>query len=186
MKGQSTCFSGGARGSDSLFGACAEAVGHKVIHYSFKEHKSKLNRSILNKDQLSKADPYLLLANEWLNRKFPTYSEYTNNLLRRNFYQVKESDMIYAITDLDKDGFPKGGTAWAVIMGIIVNVDEIYLFDQTTEKWFRFVDIGQHPRKITWDQVKQPPSPKGAYTGIGTQKLLSSGIKAVKNLYQID
>ena len=38
------CFSGGARGADHAWGLMAEDQGHRVIHFSFKGHKTSISR----------------------------------------------------------------------------------------------------------------------------------------------
>jgi hypothetical protein len=163
------CYSGGAKGADSLFGKLAEKAKHQVIHFRPKDVTEGL---------ATIADAELIKANVFLNRTYPTSRESVNNLLRRNYLQIYDTERIYAVTYLDENKIPKGGTAWAVIMGININVNEIYVFDQSKNTWFiwsgfGFIEI--HTRNI--------PNPSGKYTGIGSRILTDMGETAIKELY---
>ena len=96
------CLSGGAVGADTTFGNCAESVGHTVVHYVFHGMRTKCKNGLIfvEQENLLKADPYLKQANKILKRRFPTSSGYVNNLLRRNYYQVKETKRVYAVSSI--------------------------------------------------------------------------------------
>lgn len=184
------CFSGGATGADTVFGDCAEAAGHKVVHYTFDGHrKIGKNAFKLNMFQLLQADSYLIEANKLLRRKFPTKNPGTDNLLRRNYYQIHDTKRVYAVTDLDETGFPLGGTAWAVIMAMqLDDQPEIFFFSQKQNSWYKFVKITEKGLRknllIIWKKIQKPPRPSDKYTGIGTSKnLTENGIDAIKQLY---
>jgi hypothetical protein len=177
------CRSGGAKGADTLFGDLALAAGHEVIHWSFQGHYSTRpdNTIQLNAFSLSKADIHLIEANKTINRKFPTRSEYVNNLLRRNYYQVLGADRVYASCAFD-DMKPRGGTAWALVMAINLGVPEIYNFDWVSGNWYqwgRYADEG-------WDLIDFSliPRPHGEYAGIGSSELPENGAAAIRSLYE--
>ena len=72
-----------------------------------------------------------------------------------------------------------GGTGYAVMMGINHNRD-IYVFDQTRDKWFRwsytslsFVEMNDVPAIETQD-----------FAGIGTRELQPNGLKAIRDVYE--
>lgn len=173
-------YSGAAKGADSLFTRNAIMAGHQAVNFVF--HKFTKNEcttryphtlKYLSFLELSQADDLLIKVNKnILKRKFPTNSWYVNNLLRRNYYQVKDTKKIYAIIKF-KDGLIDGGTAWAVYMGIMLGVKEIYLFDMKTNKWY-----DQKQVEVV------PPKPEGVYTGIGSRELTDQGIEAINNLYK--
>jgi hypothetical protein len=179
------CFSGGAAGADYLFGECAALCSHKVMHFSFKGHKAKSKTNVypIADEDLLQADKYLLEANKLLKRTFPTDSHYVNNMLRRNFFQIKATEKVYAVTYMDiKTGLPLGGTAWAVLMAAQRGVKEIYLYDQKDYRWWSadgVTDIG-----IDWIYETEVPSPSGYYTGIGSTDLSSDGEEAIVKLYE--
>jgi hypothetical protein len=183
------CFSGGARGADSLFGelaARARPDPHGVVHFSFHGHNSDCPRDtilILQEEELVKADPYLELCAKKLGRPFPTKNEYVNNLLRRNYYQVNQTERVYAVAPLDKHGKIVGGTAWAVQMAIQRGLKDIYLFDCFGDRWYTYDSMAD------WDDFWKPtdflyiPRPHGFYAGIGTRELPDAGISAIEGLY---
>ena len=184
---RNVCFSGGAAGADDLFGGCAGLCGHKVMHFSFEGHKPKSKNDIyvLPKQYLFKADPHLKKANSILKRTFPSGSVYVDNMLRRNFFQIKETKRVYAVTYMDpKTGLPSGGTAWAVVMAAQRGIKEIYLFDQTTQWWWKFSTFnGVFNETIDWKQIDSPPAPSGHYTGIGSRDLTAAGEMAIIELF---
>lgn len=184
-------LSGGADGADTEFGKAATKAKHTVVHWSFDEHKTKLKKNVYDLDQekLLTADPFIIRANASLKRKFPASSEYTNNLLRRNYFQAKWCERLYAVskfggaeTLLNVDG----GTAWAIQMYAdrflydreLFDNCELYMFDQTSSKWFKW--------KRIWQYIEKPPVPYGVYAGIGSRDLTSAGLAAIKSLYSKD
>lgn len=182
--------SGGASGSDTAFGEAAIKSGHQVIHWSFNGHKTKVNHVyMLNEEQLHAADPYITIANKNLLRTFPSKSDYTNNLIRRNYYQVKWSESVYAISNLKNDNSMlkvDGGTAWAVQLYVDrflfaqepLHLCKLYLFDQKSKEWYQWNKI--------WTTIDKPPRPQGIYTGIGSRKLTDAGLAAINSLYSTD
>lgn len=183
------CYSGGARGADSVFSTCAYDAGHEVWHMSFLEHKGEAPEglyNILSESQLLDADPFLKHANERLDRSFPPRNLYTRNLLRRNYYQIKYVDRVYAVAPINEEGHVMGGTAWAVEMAINQKVPEIYIFDLSRHVWtYYHDDFGsgwQDNYKIVG--ALSPPKPHGRYAGIGSRELSSAGREAIRDLYR--
>ena len=182
------CFSGGAAGADSLFGEEAKKAGHEVYHYHFNKNKQGLPHFyVLGEDKLKLADPYLKWANKTLKRgSFPYSNEFTNNMLRRNFYQVNRADSVYAITRLE-NGNVKGGTGWATQMACDRNTYtpiNIYVFDMNTNHWYEW----KKDKYVKWPKRviginSIPPSPTGKYAGIGSRELTEAGEKALRSLY---
>lgn len=175
------CYSGGSKGADKLFGECAEAAGHEVVHGGFGNHFSPCKKETIRQlpyVELVKADPHLKKCNERLQRTFPTRSEYVNNLLRRNYFQIIYSDRIYAATAMNDDYVPFGGTAWAILMGIDRGIKEVYVFDWGKDKWFFY-------NGYTWNEIelKDIPHPYGKYAGIGSSELPENGQQAIRDLY---
>lgn len=181
------CLSGGAEGADIAWGIAAENAGHTVVHWSFKGHRSNAtNVCVLDDTHLKVADMYLELANKSISRKWPTSSNFINNLLRRNFYQIYYSDCVYAVSKFTNDGSLlkiEGGTSWACQMYIDrwlhtdrnIKESRLYFFDQVLEKWFTWSG--------TWTEITQPPVPTGVYAGIGSRNLNNAGLKAICDVY---
>jgi hypothetical protein len=183
------CFSGGAQGSDLLWGELALAHGHELIHYVFKGHKGSKhpNAVMVNPDQLKVGDSVLKKVNDVLGRSFPAHSEFVTNLLRRNFWQVRDTDSVYALAGIDDDGLVRGGTSWAVECFKILkpNSNQIYVFDTEIDFWFQW-----HPSTFeipsVWKMIERPPTPKGKWTGIGTRPegLTKKAEEAARSLFE--
>ncbi len=179
-----TCLSGGADGADLQWGMCAGKAGHHVVHWSFEGHRSKapeVEVSVLSKDQLEAADPFVKRANTTLKRHFPTRNGFVNNLLRRNYYQVTWAQAVYAVANLE-DSKVSGGTAWATQMymdrflidGEPMDQCRLFLFDQLTSSWFQWHGV--------WSPIETPPKPEGVWAGIGSRELLEPGKLAIRSL----
>ena len=180
------CFSGGAIGADTAFGAAATLANHRVVHYVFAgKYGSGRDRYKLTLTELLVADKFLRQANEVLQRgNFDDYYDYTKNLLRRNYYQIKDTQRVYAIAYLDDRQRVEGGTGWAVQMAIDLHVPEIYVFNQYNLTWNRwYANINED--KYGWELMEElPPRPHDLYTGIGSSKRFTDdGRRAIENLY---
>jgi len=185
----SICYSGGAKGADQLFGSLAQEFGHKVCHFSFLNHKydNLCDPSTiiqLNSVQLAEAKSPLKEAAKLLGRTNGRY-EYTQNLLQRNYWQIKYTDRVYAITTIDWEngGRPNGGTGWAIAMAYCKDPNPaVYVYDVNKLQWYKTVfKISQEA--MDWEECV-PPRPFGHYTGIGTRDLTKEGRAAIEGLYQ--
>lgn len=178
---QPICLSGGAKGADQQWGMTAGHAGHTVFHFSFPGHRPHVPPSevvVLTEAQLGEADPHLHRANLTLQRHFPPKSPFAANLLRRNWYQVRDAQAVYAVATLDKDGGVSGGTAWAVQMFLDRHEGRAcaaYLFDQASGRWHVWGDAG-------WTVVDTVPEPDGVWAGIGSRDLLDNGKAAIRDL----
>lgn len=164
---ENICFSGGAKGADYFFGNFAKEINHKIIHYSFKGHKSQdiKNTVLLNQQHVAVADELLSLVNKNLKRTFPTKSDFVNNLLRRNYYQIIDSDSLYAISSITNN-VVDGGTSWAVEMFKEIREGEIYIFDKKEMTWKQYNRISG-----LYDTKNAVPMPSGKWTGIGSRDI---------------
>lgn len=177
-----TMLSGGAEGADTEWGEIASLHGHEVLHFSFEGHNIKCKNGqivSLPYNHLIIADPWLKKAKQYLGRNFPSKSKYVNNLLRRNFYQIKETDAVYAIGTFDRNMVLNGGTSWAIQMSIIINPDcPRYIFDQDKKKWFLYKS------NLDFKQIFKPPTPNsGVWTGIGTRDINLDGKLAIDSIF---
>jgi hypothetical protein len=185
---KSICFSGGATGADHAWGLMAVDRGHDLVHYTFRQHKPSVseNLKILTDTELLEAEPYVAVAAKSMRRKYPAKKESVNNLLRRNWFQIRRAERVYAVANLVQDdpGTLKisGGTAWACQM----YVDrwyteknfpecELYLFDMQSNTWMQWWE--------TWKTIERPPIPYGRYAGIGSRDITDSGVKAIFEVY---
>lgn len=174
------CMSGGAPGADLQFGMNAGRAGHYVIHWSFAGHKTDAPESEvvqLSEEQLSEAHVALEAANDRLKRRIPWQKKWMLNLLRRNYFQVRWSGSVYAVSEIDwKTGTVKGGTGWAIEMAKGLALPNIWVFDQKQEAWYVWTEK-------EWTTTADPLQPCGVYAGIGSRDLQEGGKHAIRRLY---
>lgn len=183
-------LSGGADGADTAFGKAASAAKHQVVHWTFSGHKSKLRKGLyqLTEQHLLSADASLIRANKGLVRSFPAASDHVNNLLRRNFFQVRWSESVYAISRFTDDNsmlMIAGGTAWACQMYVDrflydrepMELCNLFMYDMNSNHWFRW-------NKIWYKMDEHPPVPRGVYAGIGSRDMTPQGVEAINSLYK--
>lgn len=174
-KGKSfTNHSGGAKGSDTYWGEVGKKYGVGSNHYHAIGAKTPSGNTPISEEMLKEADPHLKKANETLKRTYPTSNEYVNNLLRRNWWQVKNSDAVFAVGHLVR-GIVEGGTGWAVQMAID-NGKPVYVFDQVRNKWYKNINN-------KWSESEVPTLTKN-FAGIGTRELNDTGRKAIEAVYE--
>ena len=175
--------SGGAKGADTQFGICAKAAGHEVRHYTFPNgHGHVEDVVVLTKEQLLQADTYLYRANSTLKRQFPSKNEFVNNLLRRNYWQVRDTKAVFAVAWLEKKEVA-GGTAWAVQMAKDLRIPTIYLFDMLSNIWHQWFYSMNDWEYTTSLDIKKPRE-FSVYTGIGSRDLSVKGKEAIEELYK--
>jgi len=174
-----TVHSGMATGADTAWAEVADSMGIKTIGHSFKGHRvsgtrpAMETRNELTEEQLKAADKFIEKAAEGLGR--PINADY-QNLFRRNYYQVKDSEAVIAVGKVLPDGTKvSGGTGWATQMGIDKGVP-VYVFDQVKKSWFKwdgkkFVDSDLPPK---FDE----------FAGIGTRDLNPAGRQAIEEYLQ--
>jgi len=169
--------SGGAYGSDFYWGNIGEKYGVESKHYYGEGNKTPFGNTPVSKSAMKEADSHLEKANKTLNRRFPTSNEYVNNLLRRNWQQVKNSDAIFAVSTIADNNTVNGGTGWAVQMAIDNN-KPVHVFDQDKGKWYEY----NYSTK-SWDETDTPTLTKN-FAGIGSRKIDDTGKKAIEEVYK--
>lgn len=142
-------YSGGAAGTDVAWEAAARAAGHDVRIMSFAGHhlaavphaiRAPGDVQSLTEAELAEADQHVRAAAAVLRRP-PTHAkQYVQNLLRRNWFQVRDVDAVYAVGTFDARVVEErrflsdtcggmhsrglhvgieGGTAWAMQMFLL-------------------------------------------------------------------
>jgi hypothetical protein len=159
--------SGGAIGSDTVWGELSGQYGVVSEHYWYGKRTENGNHEI-TEEEFEEGKEHVLEANKTLHRQPYKYM----NLLARNYSQVKNADEIFAIGRF-KNKVVDGGTGWAVQMAIddgkIVN-----FYDQDKCVWGRYSD-GK------WERSDTPVLTKN-FAGIGTRKLNDNGWMAIKDV----
>ena len=167
-------YSGGARGADSEFDSITREYGiNNHIHYWYKKpNPLSLPEHEITYEQYFEGVKHVMIANETLKRK--GIEKYLH-LLARNWFQVKNSENIYAIGNLKNKNQVDGGTGWATMMAIN-NSKPIYVFNQNENKWYFYnYTIGKFDFCVT-------PILCEKFAGIGTRDINENGINAIRNV----
>ena len=171
------CHSGGCPGSDMTWEIEGSYYGVNTIAYSFYNHVQKgKNQKILTVDELNEGYEHVKIASVGLKRSPNISYPYVRNLLCRNWFQIKNSEAVFAIGMFIDTQRVKGGTGWAVQMAID-NKKPVFVFDQNFNEWTTFdYEVGVF-RKI--DYI---PKLTENFAGVGTREINENGIKAIEKI----
>ena len=185
------CHSGGAEGSDTAWEKIGEKFGVKTKDYSYKTPKhTSSNKVEISDEDYKEGISEVNKANKFLNRY--GIHKYMN-LLARNWAQVKYSKQVFAIGTIIKPGeknskgyynkgkydIVDGGTGYCIQMSIN-NQREVFVYDQIIDKWFRWSYIS-----LTFIELPEAPIITCEnFAGVGTRKLNSNGLKAIREVYE--
>ena len=187
-------LSGGAEGSDSMWATEGSGFNVPFVHYTFKGHQTRAKgyHRKLSEPELDEAVPKIRKANETLKRgDYDKYRNFVKRLIKRNWYQVKYSDAIYAIGELEKGNTQvKGGTGWATQMAIDAGKKDIYVYNLGNKKWYK------HNRGIEkFEMLDKTPKLKPRFAGIGSSFRRVTGKKqqqqaadakaAIREIYEV-
>lgn len=180
-----TCHSGGCPGSDMEWEIECTKYGIPTIAYSFPKHTQYgINPRILNENELNEGWEQVLLCEKPIKR--PLFkiknAPYVKNLLCRNWFQVKNSEAIYAVGRLviGSNKLVDGGTGWAVQMAVNSN-KPVYLFEQNMNQWHMYSYIGKEFAPI--DSI---PLLTKDFAGIGTREINEKGKQAIKEILKFN
>jgi len=166
-----TLNSGGAYGSDFEWGNVATEFGIVNINHLYHGNKTPYGNKSLTDAQLEEGWKHVLEANKTLKRRPEGYK----SLLGRNWFQVKDSDAVYAIADIDfNTNIVKGGTGWAVQMAIDSN-KLTFVYDMNSHSWWRY---DKSVRKFL--KYEGSPTLTKNFAGIGTR-----GVKQTDGTYKL-
>ena len=139
-----TNHSGGAYGGDTFW----DIIGRKFGVTNHRHYKDSGNQNlsqqlknsgvkatVLSKEQMDEAR---VAVENLLGKKYSDTLE--GNLQVRNYYQVINSDGIFAIASLKDSNSVTGGTNTAIQLGIKLN-KPTYVWDINSERWYRFDDL---------------------------------------------
>jgi hypothetical protein len=158
----------------------AKGSNFNVKAYSFAAHRSQSEYSIiLSPAELAEGLTHVSKANKLLKRRVPHSNKYVLNLLCRNWFQVKNSTVVFAAALLNQEThLVEGGTGWAIAMAM-QNEKSIYVFDMKTNKWFH--------HNGNWIQIEHPFEQGGKFpdnfAGIGSRDLTTEGRDAIMSLF---
>ena len=179
------CHSGGCPGADMEWENQGNDYGVKTIAYSFPHHiQEGKNQNILTQEQLNEGWEQVLLCEKPIKRPLHKikYNQYVKNLLCRNWFQVKNSESIYAVGTLviGSDKIVDGGTGWAIQMAVNSR-KPIYLFEQNFEQWLIY-----HYPENKFVEINSIPTLTTNFAGIGTRKINDKGIQAISDILKFN
>jgi len=186
--------SGGAEGADRAWANAASKLGIPVFNFTFGKHQAQamLNKGLprkLSEVELERANTEVAKSSESLDRPVDKMSEYVYNLIRRNWSIVNNTDAVYAVAPILRQGkltmkAVDGGTGWGVDMAIR-NKKDVYVFDNSskdkhqgaiTNRWHKYNrTLGR------FEEVVEPPKPPKNWAGIGSREISKSGENAMES-----
>jgi hypothetical protein len=175
---EATNYSGAAIGSDTVWANIGKEFGiGKQVDYRPDDLKK------LNTEQLKEVESAYRQSVKDLGRKILDANSFSGGLVRRDYLQAKAADAIFAIIEgFDVNGYPKGGTGYAVSMGIRMG-KPVYVFSQEDNEWLIAEKDADGTFNGSWTTVDIPILTK-KYAGIGTRKINESGKQAIKDVYE--
>ncbi len=171
-------YSGGARGAEATFGACAEKHGVQETHFSFEGHpflERERGVSVLSEDDLRKGDFSLVYASHRLGRPL-TKIPNIKRILQTVWHQISAANEVFVIGALQENGTVRGGTGWGAELARLWS-KPVCVFDQEKGQWYRW-DATQ------WRVDPAPTIERNAFAGIGTTNLTSEGRQAIWSLFE--
>jgi hypothetical protein len=160
--------SGGAFGADSDWHDVASKYGipdSNINHYYQKIKTPRGNKEI-TESEYTEGVNHVEQADQTLHRSDNMTADRWNSalpLFARNWIQVKNSDAIFAIGQLDY-GHVNGGTGWAVQMAIDAG-KPVHVFNLSNEQWYVYDREQKH-----FVQEEVPRLTKN-FAGIGTRSI---------------
>ena len=168
--------SGGARGAEAEFGACAEEYGVQEVNYSFEGHQTEREHGLrmLTPQELARKDVSLTYVSRLMNRTYSRAPMF-RNVLQSICWQVEGGEEVFVVGAIQTDGTVKGGTGWGAEYAKICN-KPLYIFDQERDGWFSWA-------KKEWESVEAPTIDVPNFTATGTRFLEENGRKAIAELF---
>lgn len=171
-----TLYSGGANGTESVFGELAQKYGLTEVNFTFDGHKQArgVGRVVLGPTELAAGDVSLQYVSRRLSR---TYSE--GSLIRRVlqmiWHMVSRSREVFVVGQIQEDGTVVGGTGWSVELARMWS-KRLWVFDQPQGRWF------------LWDGEEWVPGTPVIETqhfaGTGTRYIEPHGREAIERLFE--
>ena len=171
-----TLLSGGARGAEAEFGACAERWGLSEVNYSFPGRDVVRSRGLveLGEAELNKGDvspAYLAAA---MNRTYSDAPDF-RRMLQTIWHQVSSAGEVFMVGSIQPDATVRGGTGWAAELARKWS-KPLFVFDQDRGAWFAWWDD-------EWLEEPNPVIRATRFTGTGTRSLRSNGRRAIQELF---
>jgi archaellum biogenesis ATPase FlaH len=170
-------LSGGCKGAEAAFGACAEKWGMREVNYAYEGNKSLVRKRgirVLDDEELSRGEFSLVYASRRLGRSL-TKIPSIRKVLQTIWHQITNAKQVFAVGVIQDDDTVRGGTGWGAELCRLWK-KPIFVFDQEKRAWFRWTGKA-------WEMAKQPIITKESFAGIGTQTLSDAGRDAIEDLF---
>ncbi|AKT38078.1 AAA family ATPase [Chondromyces crocatus] len=170
-------ISGGAKGAEAEFGACAERWELHETNYSFEGHKLlERERGVvtLSEDELRKGDFSLMYVSRRLGRVLSEIP-LVRNVLQTIWHQLNAASQVFVVGIIQEDGTVRGGTGWGAELARLWK-KPLYVYDQQRRGWFRWSGKA-------WEMDLAPTISHESFAGIGTQDLSDEGREAIRDLF---
>ncbi len=170
-----TLYSGGAKGTEAVFGAAAAQVGVHEVNFTFEGHRQEreTGRYLLSPRELAAGDVSLVYVSRRLNRTYNAEGGVIRRVLQTLWHMVSRSQQVFVVGSIQEDGTVIGGTGWSVELARMWNKD-LWVFDQDQEQWFQW--SGEE-----WS-AGEPLIHSVHFAGTGTRYLKESGQRAIEAL----
>ena len=172
-----TLLSGGAKGAEAEFGACAERWGLAELNFSFEGRNPARTRGVvrLTEDELAEGAVSSRYLEAHMHRSYPQTPLFQKTL-QTIWHQVNTASEVYTVGTILDDKTVKGGTGWAAELARHWK-KPVHVFDQERKGWY------------TWDGhdwvEEEPPTIQGRrFTGTGTRYLNEDGQAAIQALFE--
>lgn len=169
--------SGGNKGAEAEFGACAERWGLTEVNYTFDGHRLldwQRGVVLLGEDDLKKGDFSLVNASKRLNRTLLEIP-LVRSILQTIWHQITNASEVFVVGFIQPDNTVRGGTGWGAELARLWK-KPLFVFDQSKRSWFRWSGSA-------WEIVNQPTITTESFAGIGTQDLDDEGRVAISDLF---
>jgi hypothetical protein len=172
-----TLLSGGARGAESEFGACAQEWGITELNFSFDGRAPERTRGLVNltEEELAQGAVSQIYLQSKMHRAYPETPGF-RKMLQTIWHQVSTAGQVFAVGVIQEDGTVRGGTGWAVELARAWH-KPLHVYDQERKGWFAWRDGG-------WAAERTPVISERRYCGTGTRELSEHGRRAIRDLYQ--
>lgn len=169
--------SGGNKGAEAEFGACAERWGLAEVNFTFEGHRL-LDRQrgivTLSPDDLKKGDFSLVNASRRLNRVLSEIP-LVRSILQTIWHQITNASQVFVVGVIQEDNTVRGGTGWGAELARLWK-KPLFVYDQNKRSWFRWSGTA-------WEMLAPPAITSESFAGIGTQDLNDDGRTAIHDLF---
>ncbi len=175
LSGDCTLYSGGAQGSESCFGECAQAHGVNEVNFTFAGHDQVRANGThpLGERELAAGDVSLVYVSKRLGRSW-SKGPLIKKVLQSLWHQVSRAQQVFVVGWIQPDGTVHGGTGWSVELARMWHKN-LWVYDQERKSWF-------HWHSERWSP-SVPVIEHAHFCGTGTRNLTEDGLKAIQGLF---